>query len=736
MNHNLRIYSLFQWPAFIPLALAATGLVAAEESAKPNVILIMADDIAYDNVGCYGSEHFKTPRLDELARTGIKFNHCYSEPVCTSSRVKIMTGRDNIRNYTVFGKLDPKEKTFGTMMKDAGYATGIAGKWQLHGNNGALAPDCGFDTFCLWNYPGTERQRFWNPSLIRDGKLVPVTEDSYGPDICTDFLIEFIQKNKDCPFFAYYPMLSVHSPFLPTPDSADRNNKSKDENYRDMVSYMDKCVGRLVDALEKNGLRENTIVIFTTDNGTGRSLKYPYKGEMRDGEKAYPTDGGCHAPLIVNCPGRVTSGEETDDIVDFSDVMPTLAEIGSATLPDVTLDGRSFWPQCIGKTGNPREWIFQYYYPKFKDAAMKHGAGKPYIIWSQDQHYKLYSHGKFIQVKDRHERTNISPGTGTPEAEAARKKLQAAIDSMPKKVEKKDGELEDPKTLSETERLANFVAALESPVASQPSLKAGTNEFQLEDDGHQREVLVRLPDDYDPAKRYAVVFGFHGAGGPKEAYHRHLESLVKEHGMISVSPQGLSNALGKTAWNGFANHRLSNADDVGFVARTIDYLAANASIDRDRIFATGGSSGAIFCFRLAMETDLFAAIAPMRGAMIKRPPVPKGRPKLSILLACGTEDGLFTGNTKVPTEVFYPAQETMALWAANHGADGSAPTTLEDLDVLALTRYSTADAPYELLLHAVKGRGHKLERPELEEAIRFMGDFFSRHSKADTRERR
>lgn len=134
-----------------------------------------------------------------------------------------------------------------------------------------------------------------------------------------------------------------------------------------------------------------------------------------------------------------------------------------------------------------------------------------------------------------------------------------------------------------------------------------------------------------------------------------------------------------------------------------------------------------------METDLFAAIAPMRGAMIKRPPVPKGRQKLSILLACGTEDELFTGNTQVPGEVFYPAQETMSLWATNHGADGCSPTTLEDSEVLALTRYSPADAPYELLLYAVKGRGHRLERPELEQAIRFMGKFFSRHSKADTR---
>ncbi len=400
---------------------------------NPNIVLIMADDIAYDNVGCYGSQHFKTPRLDQLSRTGIQFNQCYSEPVCTSSRVKIMTGRDNIRNYTMFGKLDPREKTFGTMMKDAGYATAVAGKWQLHSNNGALAPGCGFETFCLWNYPGTERSRYWQPSLNRDGKKVPVTADSYGPDLCTDFLIEFIEKNKDRPFFAYYPMLSVHSPFLPTPDSKDRNNKDSAENYRDMVSYMDKCVGRLVDALVDNKVRDNTIVIFTTDNGTGRGLKYPYQGEIRVGEKALPTDGGCHAPLIVNCPGTVVAGKQTDDLVDFSDVLPTLAEIGGARLPNVTLDGRSFWPQCIGKKGNPREWIFQYYYPKFKEAARKYGAGKPYIIWAQDQHYKLYSHGRFTEVQDRHEKNDIAPGMGSAEAESARKKLRLAIDSMPKK---------------------------------------------------------------------------------------------------------------------------------------------------------------------------------------------------------------------------------------------------------------------------------------------------------------
>ena len=389
----------------------------------PNIILIMADDIAYDNFGCYGSEYFKTPRLDELAATGAKLNNCYSMPVCTPSRVKIMTGRDNVRNYVGFGSLDKNETTFGTMLRDAGYATAVAGKWQLAGGkNGSLAPDCGFDTYCLWHYPGTNRERYWNPSIMRDGELVPVTADSYGPDICTDFIIEFIEKNKHGPFLVYYPMIFVHGPFPPTPDSKERDSKDKATNYRDMVAYMDKCVGRIVDALEKNGLRKNTVVMFTTDNGTGVGISYPFKGEERKGEKARATDGGSHAPLIVNCPGVVPSGTVSDDLVDFSDFLPTLAEIGGAKLPDVTLDGRSFWPQCLGKKGNPREWIFQYYNPR--------GKTEP-VIWAQDQNYKLYSHGKFIEVKDRHEKTDILPQTGSEQVEVARRKLQAAIDSMP-----------------------------------------------------------------------------------------------------------------------------------------------------------------------------------------------------------------------------------------------------------------------------------------------------------------
>ncbi len=311
----------------VMICLVVTSAAAAE---RMSIVLIMADDSAADNYGCSGSTFFSTPRLDALAAGGARFTQCYSAPVCTASRVKIMTGRDNIRNYVAFGTLDSSETTFGTMMKQAGYTTAVAGKWQLHGGpNGSLAPQCGFDTFCLWNYPGSSRSRFWKPSIIRDGELLSTSDQDYGPDIFTAYMIEFIEKNKDRPFFAYYPMVLVHAPFVRTPDSkpSDARNKQLQHlaYFRDMTAYADKCVGRIIDALDKNGLRENTVVIYTTDNGTGRSLNYPFKNERRQGEKVYPTDGGTHAPLIVNCPGTVPAGIVTDDLVDFSDVMPKLA---------------------------------------------------------------------------------------------------------------------------------------------------------------------------------------------------------------------------------------------------------------------------------------------------------------------------------------------------------------------------------------------------------------------------
>lgn len=421
----------------LALPLLTNSLTAADQS--PNIILIMADDSAVDNYSCYGSDYFSTPRLDRLAASGVKFNHAYSTPVCTSSRVKIMTGRDNVRNYVIFGCLDREEITFGSVLKDAGYATAVAGKWQLHGApNGSVPSDHDFDTFCLWNFPGGGLSRFWDPSLIQDGRLLDTKETDYGPDIVSDFLVNFIEENQDGPFFAYYPMILVHNPFDPTPDSVPVKGRSKQqellENYRDMVSYADKIVGKIVDKLDELKIRDNTIVIFTADNGTNRSLTYPFEEEQRKGEKGLATERGSHVPLIVNAPGFVKEGIEVDDMVDFSDILPTLADIAGAKLPEVELDGRSFLPQLQGKKGNPRDWIYQYHFPKFTPAAIPHGQGvrNLEIIWAQNQSYKLYDDGSYYAVEDHQEVNHIKRGKGSKVAERTRKMLQKALDSMPK----------------------------------------------------------------------------------------------------------------------------------------------------------------------------------------------------------------------------------------------------------------------------------------------------------------
>ena len=132
---------------------AASPTLRNARNGKPNIILIMADDLGYECLGCYGSASYKTPVLDELAATGVRFEHCYSQPLCTPSRLKIMTGKNNFRNYTYFGALAPKEKTFGHMMKNAGYATCIVGKWQLAARDrgeGIYPKAAGFDEHCLW----------------------------------------------------------------------------------------------------------------------------------------------------------------------------------------------------------------------------------------------------------------------------------------------------------------------------------------------------------------------------------------------------------------------------------------------------------------------------------------------------------------------------------------------------------------------------------------------------------
>jgi len=403
---------------------------AGVRRGKPNVILIMADDLGYECLGCYGSLSYKTPVLDELARGGVRFENCHSQPLCTPSRVKIMTGRYNFRNYTKFGHFDFNEKTFGHVMKSAGYATCIAGKWQLMGRGVAGPYDTGFDEYCLWHMEDAfapKSSRYRDPKIIKDGRLLENLEGKYGPDVFCDYILDFIERHKTKPFFVYYPMALVHGPFVPTPDSADwvqATHKRDKKYFADMVAYMDKVVGRIVRRLGELGLRENTLILFTGDNGTSKSITSTMSKRIIKGGKGRTVDAGTHVPLIANWKGTTPAGKVCDDLVDFSDFVPTLAEVAGAELPENTiLDGRSFLPQLGGRKGNPKDWIFCHYGPK-------HG-GRKLKRFVRDKRWKLYHTGELFDVHaDPLEEKPIHPGQGGEEPSAVRQRLQAILDSI------------------------------------------------------------------------------------------------------------------------------------------------------------------------------------------------------------------------------------------------------------------------------------------------------------------
>jgi arylsulfatase A len=403
---------------------------AAAQTRRPlNVVLILADDVGFECCGPYGSKQYSTPVLNRLADSGVKFTHCYSTPLCTPTRVALMTGQSNVRNYTDFGALAPGEYTFARLFGDAGYATAIAGKWQLQGSGnakGTLPAESGFDEWCLWNTPITRRERYWDPSIDLNGKLKPVTRDDYGPDHYSGFLLDFIERNRARPFFAYYPMTLTHDPFLPTPDSASRGSTNKQKNFEDMVAYADKITGRFVKKLEDLGLERNTLLIFTSDNGTAHGLTSQLNGRAIHGGKGSATDAGTHVPLIVHGPGIVRGGRVVEDLVDPTDFLPTLAEAIGVRLPaGRPMDGQSFWPQLRGEKGKPREAIFSYYFPRPYAEEFRTPYQHPEIRFARDQRYKLYGDGRLYDLAaDPEEQRALG-------AHAARRKLQAVLDRMP-----------------------------------------------------------------------------------------------------------------------------------------------------------------------------------------------------------------------------------------------------------------------------------------------------------------
>lgn len=380
---------------------------------RPNILLIMADDVGYECIGVNGGQSYKTPRIDAMAEGGMRFEYAFSTPKCVPSRVTLLTGRYAHRTGYTWGKLPESEVTVAQCLQKAGYATAVAGKWQLNlmKDNPSYPHEKGFDEYCLWAWH--EGPRYYYPWIWRNGKLLKdEVKDKYGPDVYCEFLIDFMRRNRDRPFFAYFPMTLAHFPKKDEPPGPEGH-----KTYGEMIAYMDRLVGRLLDALDEMGLRENTLVIFTTDNGSPRNVTSQFRGKSVKGGKALLTDAGTHAPFYASWPGTIPAGSRNDDLVDFTDFMPTFAELGGADPPkDRVIDGVSFAPRLLRNQTNGREWVFTEW-------------EGPY--WARDRRWKLYGDGALFDMRADPEENRSLSGEDIPEeAKRARAKLEAVIDSV------------------------------------------------------------------------------------------------------------------------------------------------------------------------------------------------------------------------------------------------------------------------------------------------------------------
>ncbi len=389
----------------------------AKEPKKPNIIFILADDLGYPEISCNGADSYKTPNIDKLAAQGLRFTHAYANPLSGPSRAVLLTGRYGFRtgatNQDACSEVfSPSEKMLPTYLKSAGYASTAIGKWgQL-----PLDPsDFGFDEYLrffgsgvYWTEPGKKQNYRVN------GTDLVLKENEYMPDLMHKQMVEFISKNQNKPFFAYYPLSHVHGEITRTPDS-----KSNKDYYDDNISYMDKLVGELRTELDRLKLSDNTILIFFSDNGTagGKADRATIGGRRLIGQKGSMEEGGSLEPLIVYWPGVTPKGKVCTDLISSSDFLQTFAEIAGAELPkDVVLDGQSFNAQIHGQKGSPRTSLFVQLANNY---------------WVRSQGWKLNQDGELFDMsKAPFEEILVPADTKIPAAIAARASLQSELDRL------------------------------------------------------------------------------------------------------------------------------------------------------------------------------------------------------------------------------------------------------------------------------------------------------------------
>ncbi len=422
------------------IAVPPDGGVTTRTSGPPNIIFLLADDMGYEMPTFDGGESYNTSHLDSLAANSMVFTECHATPICSPSRVELLSGLYNFRNYLQYGwgVYDTQYISYAKVLQNNGYKTCVVGKWQL--SDWAIGlENVGFDNYCVLNPSGN---LYRSPTLLDEfGKLPQsVTQDKYSEDITGNYALNFIDQNKDKPFFIYYSFMLIHVPDQPTP--LDPNFQSFDDNTSDttyigsMTHYLDLKVGALMSKLKADGLDKNTIIVFSGDNGSQGNFHSIYKGKEVAGEKGRTTELGTHVPLFVNWPGHIMPGIN-NNLVDFSDFGTTFLDMANVKNKPPG-DGVSFYPQLFGSGGTPRSWVYCYYDPFPLDKPGGEPQTQP-ISFAQDTAYKLYKTdrmgtkaGQFFHFTvDLEELNPLQDSQLTPAQIAIKLKLQAALNGLP-----------------------------------------------------------------------------------------------------------------------------------------------------------------------------------------------------------------------------------------------------------------------------------------------------------------
>jgi arylsulfatase A-like enzyme len=429
----INLHPLLALAIAVVLAARAHGDEPADHhAARPNIVFILADDLGFESIGAYGGKEYqnvgpiRTPNLDALAKSGMRFDQCYATPVCSPARSELLTGKYNFRTgfIDIAGRRGAVDKldqvahpTLAAKLKEAGYVTAIDGKWHLSGSTNKCgdvpsSPDhdtafphlreCGFDRQFIFDGPHLEN--YGNPHSAK----------TYPPAVLQQWCLRFLEEQKDSkrPFFLYYASPIPHFPIKPTPLHPDGKG-----SFADVIEYLDMQVGEIVQKLDALGMREKTLIMFSGDNGTDNPISTVMRdGRVIKGGKHLMLDTGSHVPLLASWPGVIAPGSIYAGMVDFTDIMPTCLEL-AGTAPPNGLDGISFAPQLQGQPGRqPRTWVHSLFLGQY---------------FVRDAGWKLRENGKLFDVSDApYSERLIKPENDTIDSKAARTRLRAVMTKL------------------------------------------------------------------------------------------------------------------------------------------------------------------------------------------------------------------------------------------------------------------------------------------------------------------